>query len=78
MTLVEVIQKLQKLDAFAGGNDKQRTHLNEIVNRINAMIDGANNDPQAQPTPQTNDQLWLAVDGIPTVYGIYLEGLPQP
>lgn len=43
MTLVDIIQQLEELKEFKGGNEKQRDHLNEIVARWNALKAGSDN-----------------------------------
>lgn len=77
MSFISEVQKLRTLDNFTGGNDKQRAHLNDIIDRINEMIKAANNDPQGgnivANSVISNDTIWLAVDGVATEFGIYLE-----
>ena len=42
MAFLDDIRQIQKVDQFAGGNNKQRTKLNGLVDGLNEIVDAAN------------------------------------
>lgn len=79
MTIEDFLRKAAKLKDFTLGVKSQRDHLNEIIAYLNGLRDAANAQaPGPVPGPVPNSTIWLAVDGIPTVFGIYLTGMVQP
>ncbi len=78
MSLESDIAAIPKLDDYKGGIASVRTHQNKEIDAINKIIDAANNNPAPiVPMMQTNDTIWLAVDGVATEFGIYLTALPD-
>ncbi len=69
------VKKLQKIDHFVGGNDRQRNHLNTFVDAFNSLIDFANRDPGAD-APKILTITTMA-NGA-TVDVIYTAYLPLP
>lgn len=80
MSLASDISNIPQPDQFSGGNDKQRAHLNELVDAVADIIQAANNNPDDGLATGVvpNTTVWYAVDGIPTEFGAYLTTLTAP
>jgi hypothetical protein len=50
---IDDLAKMQKLESFAGGNNKQRDHLNKLVDAINGMITSAQREAKKTPELMT-------------------------
>jgi hypothetical protein len=61
---IKDLQALAKLDPFTDGNDRQRAHLNALIDRINAMIDAANREPVGADSTIT---IWCNFNAGPTL-----------
>lgn len=62
MSFQSDIGALNNIGAFAGGNNAQRTHLNDIVDVINGIVDAATNNAEIVPgilPPDQDIDIWV-------------------
>lgn len=69
------IRKIPKIPYFQGGNDRQRAHLNQLVDALNSIRDASQRDPGPE-TPKVLTITTMA-NGA-TVDVIYTAYLPLP